>query len=146
MLPVPERGRGPGQSALEDAGLPEARGHPGAAQPVGEEDRAAQSWGGGRAGPAMGTRHRDGESPPQQENTCARWLGEGGGAGVGVLPACVPATLAGWSPESELIDGTESPQWQGYLPDVLFLCRPASTLQPQRGVVGGRLTQLWVPV
>ena len=55
MLPVPERGRGPGQSALQDAGLPEARGHPGAAQPVGEEDRAAQRGGGGHARPTVGT-------------------------------------------------------------------------------------------
>lgn len=46
LLPVPERGRGPGPSALQRAGLPEARGHPGAAQPVGEEDRAAQIGGG----------------------------------------------------------------------------------------------------
>lgn len=54
LLPVPDRGRGPGPSALQRAGLPEARGHPGAAQPVGEEDRAAQI-GGGPHRAAVGT-------------------------------------------------------------------------------------------
>lgn len=64
VLPVPERGRGPGQSALQDAGLPEARGHPGAAQPVGEEDRAAQHGGAGRAGPPWARTQRGVEPAP----------------------------------------------------------------------------------
>lgn len=66
MLPVPERGRGPGQSALQDTGLPDARGHPGASQPVGEEDRAAQRGGGGRPGPPWARREGGVEPAPHR--------------------------------------------------------------------------------
>lgn len=98
VLPVPERGRGPGQSALQDAGLPEARGHPGAAQPVGEEDRAAQHGGAGRTGPPWARTQRGVEpaptlgsgSPGHQQGVrvqepeggpglCTFWLEPGGG-------------------------------------------------------------------
>lgn len=79
-LPVPERGRGPGPSALQRAGLPEARGHPGAAQPAGEEDRAAQI-GAGHTGPPWAHIAEMARPPP------STWTPVRGDDG-GVLPLC----------------------------------------------------------
>lgn len=146
LLPVPERGRGPGQSALEDAGLPEARGHPGAAQPVGEEDRAAQKRGGGRAGPPWARITGRRGTPTWQEDTCARWLGEGAGPGAGAPRLCtchpgwwilrVPGSSMALSATSGRVPCLGSCPHTGLQPP----------LQPQREVVGGRLLQLWVPI
>lgn len=97
MLPVPERGRGPGQSALQDTGLPDARGHPGAAQPVGEEDRAAQSGGGGRPGPPWAQREGGVEPAPHR---AAELLSEVSERGCG-SPSGGPSrgTCLPWLPE-----------------------------------------------
>lgn len=102
MLPVPERGRGPGQSALQDAGLPEARGHPGAAQPVGEEDRAAQI----RVGPRQATKGTHRRERGVHRHLAQGHLGKVAGWGSrnhrGGLPARALATLAGQSSDPSL--------------------------------------------
>lgn len=95
MLPVPERGRGPGQSALQDAGLPKARGHPGAAQPVGEEDRAAQR-GGGAAGHGYRQRERCGTPPTGSRPPYGQ---QGVGVRVGVWGGPSRCTCQLWLPK-----------------------------------------------
>lgn len=137
MLPVPERGRGPGQSALEDAGLPEARGHPGAAQPVGEEDRAAQNWGGGRAGPPMGTHHRDGECPhPAGKHLCTV-AGRGCENGWG---RSQPVQLPPWlvNPQNVSSSMALSPTSGSVTAWCLFPCRPAFTSAASEESRGGQ--------
>lgn len=92
--------------------------------------------GGGVGGPgraATGARQRGGPAP-----TCARgrvWVLEPGGG-----PSLSACPLASRSPESELINGTESHQWQGVPPTSLH---PSS--QPQRRVLGGRVPTSGLP-
>ena len=143
MLPVPERGRGPGQSALQDAGLPEARGHPGAAQPVGEEDRAAQI----RVGPRQATKGTHRRERGVHRHLAQGHLGKVAGWGSRNHRGGAPSPCTrhpGWSVlRSELVDGTESHRWQGHS---LVPC-PLSGLHPHHGLGGNPNragSQLWV--
>lgn len=132
LLPVPDRGRGPGPSALQCAGLPEARGHPGAAQPVGEEDRAAQI-GAGHTGPPWAPVAEMASPPP------GTWTPVQGGGGYNLSTATLPVSLP--SPSSPMALSATS--GRGLCRVVTLSHRPASVVTASEASRGGRVPKLW---